>query len=81
MFLLEASGLFFNWRFVMAFNFNDGLAPPQDSNFALLDSKYLSGGFRIVQTVAELDTIPNNSCRIGMLVVVWKIQNFTSCQN
>lgn len=68
MFLLEASGLFFNWRLFMAYNFNDGLAPPQDSNFALLDSKYLSGGFRIVQTVAELDTIPNSSCVIGMLV-------------
>ena len=68
MFLLDASGLFFNWRLIMAYTFNDGLAPPQGSNFALLDSKYLSGGFRIVNTVAELDTIPNSSCVIGMLV-------------
>ena len=68
--------------------FTGPIKPLGSATFALLDDKFLKGGFRIVDKKADLQTIDATAMKVGMLVavneedgMVYECQSFTQSED
>jgi hypothetical protein len=54
----------------MAYEFVDYIKPQGESKFYILEDKFIKGGFHIVDTKSELDSLDPTIMKKGMLVAV-----------